>query len=660
MAEGDRQTESRIAVASDAAARPRLSLLVMGELGVSTYPLPERGTVTIGRAERCEVPISDSQLSREHARILLGDDVRILDLGSSNGTRVGDRQIAPNLPVVLALGDVISLGRTVVVLQPTSAERRPRQLWSHGYFESRLEEECARAETRKMTFAVLRVRFGVTSPPSVLEARLSESLGPEPVVGSYAPAEYEALLADVSPEDAEQRASDLAVTLTAAGTSPEVGVACYPRDGRTPEALVARAGRRHRLPDAPLTDGPPSHIPAYGAISRLRPIVERFAVGTIPVLVLGETGVGKDVLATMIHHLSPRAARPFVCLNCAALPECLFESELFGHERGAFTGATSAKAGLLESASGGTVFLDELAEMPLSAQAKLLRVIDQSEVLRLGATRPRSIDVRFVAATNRDLEREVERGSFRQDLYFRLNAAVIVVPPLRERIGEIAPLAATFVAQACRDLGRTPAPKISAEAMALLERHSWPGNIRELRNAMERAVLLARDHDIGVAELAHEKMGRKLPGAGEPRSSPSLPPPPMPSGLPGATRIPSVAPPPSFAPVSTRPPSFAPVSTRPPSFAPVAARPPSFAPPSPYDPFSAARATTQRSATIPLHVQSRVASAVARDPEAAKLVAVLDACDWNQSRAAIELGISRRTLVSHLSAYGLTRRRGPA
>jgi transcriptional regulator with GAF, ATPase, and Fis domain len=139
----------------------------------------------------------------------------------------------------------------------------------------------------------------------------------------------------------------------------------------------------------------------------------------------------------MIHRLSPRAARAYVCINCAALPDSLLESELFGYERGAFTGATSAKPGLLESARGGTVFLDEVAEMPLSAQAKLLRVFDQGEVLRLGANRPRPIDVRFIAATNRDLEVEVERGRFREDLYFRLAATAIVVPPLRDRVAEI-------------------------------------------------------------------------------------------------------------------------------------------------------------------------------------------------------------------------------
>ena len=586
MAEGDRKTESRIPISGP--DRPRLSLLVMSEQGVFTHALPDRGTVTIGRAARCEVLVSDALLSREHARLRIGDIVEIEDLGSSNGTRVGSRQLAANEAATLALGDVVSIGSTVLVLQPATANQRPRQLWSHGYFESRLEEECARAAQARTTFAVLRVRFDLDAEPTALESRLSACLGPERVVGSYAPSEYEVLLTDVSPELAEREAKKLMAQLANEGALSDVGVACYPRDGRTPEALVACAGRRRA---GSARDAVAPDIPASGALARLSPIVERFAVGTIPVLVLGETGVGKDVLATMIHRLSPRSTRPYVCLNCAALPEQLLESELFGYERGAFTGATAAKAGLLESANGGTVFLDEVAEMPLAAQAKLLRVLDQGEVLRLGATRPRSIDVRFVAATNRDLVLEVERGRFREDLYFRLAAAAIVVPPLRERVAEIAPLAVTFVAEACRELGRTRAPQILPAAMALLERHSWPGNIRELRNAMERAVLLSGDGDIGIDQLAHEQMGRKLRGDSR------------------AETLPSMA----------------------------------------------------RVSAPPLHVQARVQNAgdtLTRDPEAVRLMAVLDACDWNQTKAATELGISRRTLVSRLTAYGLTRRRG--
>jgi two-component system response regulator AtoC len=607
--ERDRKTEGRILV--NPQDRPRLSLLVMSERGVFTYPLPEEGIVRIGRAEQCEVTIADAQLSREHARLLVGDVVEIVDLGSSNGTRLGGEDLVPNYPVPLPPGDVVSMGGTVLILQRSSAERRPRQLWSHGYFESRLEEECARAEQRKTTFAVLRVKFDPQTAPGVIESRLSAGLRPDHVVGSYAPGEYEVLLTDLSPDDAEREAQRLMTTLSSEGLSPEIGIACYPRDGHTPEALLAIS--RHRPSDSSKLE-----LPAGGSLTRLRSIAERFAAGNIPVLVLGETGVGKDVLSAMIHRLSRRAANPYVCINCAALPEALLESELFGYERGAFTGAIAAKAGLLESARGGTVFLDEVAEMPLAAQAKLLRVLDQGEVLRLGATRPRAIDVRFIGATNRDLELEVERGRFREDLYFRLAAAAIVIPPLRERVAEIAPLARTFVRKACRDLSRPRVPRILPEALALLEQHSWPGNIRELRNAMERAVLLANDADIGVAQLPKEKMGRKLrtPGVPFERRSEQM--------RQALGRVPD----------STRPPSIPPP-----------------------DPLATTVAASRRSTAPPLHVNARVTEMLARDPEAAKLLAVLDACEWNQTKAALELGISRRTLVSRLSAYGLTRKR---
>jgi two-component system, NtrC family, response regulator AtoC len=253
-------------------------------------------------------------------------------------------------------------------------------------------------------------------------------------------------------------------------------------------------------------------------------------------------------------------------------------------------------------------------------------VLDQGEVLRLGATRPRPIDVRFIAATNRDLELEVERGRFREDLFFRLAAAAIVVPPLRERVMEIAPLARTFVRQACRELARARVPRILPEAMALLEQHSWPGNIRELRNAMERAVLLAGDADIGIAVLPHEKMGRKL------RSSGSV------SGERRASEQMRAAQAQAQALDIGRPLSM-----------------PSLPPPG--DPRSQTLSPSSRSTAPPLHVSARVADVLARDPEASRLLAALDECDWNQTKAAAKLGVSRRTLVSRLTAYGLTRKR---
>jgi two-component system response regulator AtoC len=236
------------------------------------------------------------------------------------------------------------------------------------------------------------------------------------------------------------------------------------------------------------------------AMLELHRMIDRVAPAGVNVLVLGETGVGKDVVASLIHERSPRHDRPFVKLNCATLCESLLETELFGHERGAFTGATAAKKGLLETADGGTVLLDEVGELPLTVQAKLLRAIEAREVIRVGALRSQAIDVRFVAATNRDLEEEARRGTFRLDLFYRLETVQLRVPALRERRAEILPLARQFLRQACQqfDLGPRSLSETACEALLA---NPWPGNIRQLRNLIERAALLGRTPLIDRADL---------------------------------------------------------------------------------------------------------------------------------------------------------------
>ncbi len=261
------------------------------------------------------------------------------------------------------------------------------------------------------------------------------------------------------------------------------------------------------------TARPPSEPPELDAgMRRVRTFVETVAKTAIPVLLLGETGVGKGMIAEAVHRRSPRAEGPFVRLNCAALAETLLESELFGHERGAFTGATQAKPGLLESAAGGSVLLDEVGDMPLATQAKLLHALEHGEVLPVGGVRPRPIDVRFIAATNRDLQACVAAGSFRQDLYFRLNAVTITVPPLRERRAEIPGLARAFIREAAAQLGR-PAMRLTEAASRWLLDYPWPGNVRELRNLMVRATLFAPGDVIGVEHLAHEEPAAVRPVA---------------------------------------------------------------------------------------------------------------------------------------------------
>jgi DNA-binding NtrC family response regulator len=226
------------------------------------------------------------------------------------------------------------------------------------------------------------------------------------------------------------------------------------------------------------------------AMRELYALVQRVASSSIPVLVVGETGVGKEVIAAELHRRSSRADRPYLRINCAALPEQLLESELFGHEKGAFTGAASAKPGLFEVAHGGTILLDEVAEIPVAMQAKLLRALDEHKVMRVGAVTATPFDARFVAATNRDLNAEIARGTFREDLFFRLAAVTIAIPPLRDRPDEIVPLALAVAGEAWRRDGRSGRPKLTSAAIDALRRHRWPGNVRELRNVVERAIVV--------------------------------------------------------------------------------------------------------------------------------------------------------------------------
>jgi DNA-binding NtrC family response regulator len=236
--------------------------------------------------------------------------------------------------------------------------------------------------------------------------------------------------------------------------------------------------------------GFPRIVGESDAIKRAVSETQRVAQTSTTVLLLGESGTGKELFARAVHHLSPRRENSFVAINCAAIPETLIESELFGHERGAFTGATERRPGKFELASGGTVFLDEIGELPVAAQGKLLRVIEEKVVDRIGGRAPVPVDVRVVAATNRDLQSASERGEFRRDLYFRLAVFPIQIPPLRERDDDVVLLARHFAAQLGRELRRREAA-LTDEAVAALRTHAWPGNVRELENVIERAVVIA-------------------------------------------------------------------------------------------------------------------------------------------------------------------------
>jgi two-component system, NtrC family, response regulator AtoC len=322
-------------------------------------------------------------------------------------------------------------------------------------------------------------------------------------------------------------------------------------------------------------------------------VVDLVGKGDLSVILLGETGAGKDVIADAVHRRSVRASGAYVRVNCAALPDALLESELFGYERGAFTGAVQAKPGLLEVADGGTLFLDEIAELPLAMQAKLLRVLESREVTRVGGLKSRAIDVRFICATNRDLLALVRQGAFRQDLYFRLNGISLVIPPLRQRRAEIAPLAQAFVAHACRD-GHRPVLPISHEAMLLLQAHMWPGNVRELRNVVERAVTLCTGSTIDVHHLPPPEAAFGPSSGVDPLQRPTIPAGPGDPGIPSAPE------------------------------------------------------------TMPQGLHDAVRHA-AQSIERRRIAEAMDRCGGNQTRAAQMLRVSRRTLVARLTEYGFAR-----
>jgi DNA-binding NtrC family response regulator len=266
------------------------------------------------------------------------------------------------------------------------------------------------------------------------------------------------------------------------------------------KTLLERENRRLRFHAARGRSG--EILTRSPAMAKILATLQKVSAASTPVLIEGESGVGKELLAQYLHRVSPRAEGAFVDLNCAAVPAALLESELFGHERGAFTGAASEKPGLVEVADGGTLFLDEVGEMAAEIQTKLLRVLDSGSFYRVGATRKRRADFRLVAATNRDLRADVAAGRFRKDLFYRIHGVRVLVPPLRERPEDIAVLAEQF----CRAL--PVARRFSPEALATLKAHDWPGNVRELRFAVERAGLLAEHEVIGREDLPPEIVER--------------------------------------------------------------------------------------------------------------------------------------------------------
>jgi DNA-binding NtrC family response regulator/pSer/pThr/pTyr-binding forkhead associated (FHA) protein len=599
------------------AARPRLQLVVVGPGVVATHAVPEEGELLVGRGEGAQVRVADAFASRQHARLVAeGGRHYVEDLGSANGTRIRQASIPPGHRVEIEVGETIELGSTILVLKPATPVEGAWPMQTPRSFEAELEAALAQtaAAGRVATVARLRVIEGF------LGERIAEIahavLKPGDLLGAYGPAEYALLLGGTEVGVARTRLGRLEAALRADGTRAITAAVGYPIDGRDGATLLARAA------DALAAEGgrAPGGLAVVVQDPRMRKLYELAqlaAGGTLTVLVLGETGVGKDVMAHMVHRLSPRADKPFLRIDCAALSSGLLESELFGYERGAFTGAAQAKPGLIESAPGGTVFLDEIGELPLALQAKLLCVLETREVTRVGGLKGRPVDVRFVAATNRDLEQEVAAGRFRKDLYFRLNGFSLFVPPLRERRGEIPFLARALTGQICERLDRPTQPALSAAAVAALELHPWPGNVRELRNVMERAVLLCRGEEILPEHLLFETAGAE----------------PLP------TSEPAPASPASAAPVAA--PAPAPIAT------------PAETAPAP--------APERRDPAIvdPVNAPTIRAFGPRRDlvEEKRRIEEALAACAGNQSRAAKLLGMPRSTFVLRLDEFGISRPR---
>lgn len=477
--------------------------LVVEEGSSSVFVLPPKPEILIGRSLDVDLHIRQGSVSRIHARLVRQQDaLHVQDLGSHNGINVNGDRVEGSRPVYP--GDVIAIGNVFLIVQGRAPAVTRQLLSDRATLRQRLCEEIERAVRFNRRVSLLHVELGPS--PSVmteLATRLHPILRPFDVIATPGPGQLAVLLPDLSGEELTDLARQL---LAALSTEARAGYSTCPADGQDADTLLFLSRQAARVENGAILNGAEA-TPAFRSIGgheilvadpamrRMYELLERLGPSLLPVLIQGETGSGKEIAAAVLHDSSARRGHRMLAINCAALPESLAESELFGHERGAFSGAHTQKAGLLESAPGGTVFLDEIAELPLSIQAKLLRTLETRRVVRLGETKERPIDIRLVAATHRNLETEVKAGRFRQDLYFRLCAAVVYLPPLRQRTVEIPMLARLFLRAARQRLGRSPL-SISDHAMALLMAHPWPGNVRELQNDMEFLAAVVQDETV--------------------------------------------------------------------------------------------------------------------------------------------------------------------
>ncbi len=500
--------------------------------------VPATGELVIGRGPDAGCSIDDALVSRAHAQLLATPDgLRLTDLGSRHGTVLnGERLVEPR---IVRGGDVIGIGATLFVVRHAHPVR-PRSVLVATAFTARLAEELARCVEYERECSVLYLR-STAGDMAELAPALGAGLRTIDTLAILGKRHAGAILPELDADEAYAVAEQLGAAF---GGQIAVGVGTAPYDGIDADAVLAGARRACelareraivRVSDTATTLSVPPHTIILGdpAMAELYELARRVARSSIPVLIRGETGVGKELAAAVVHAASPRAGKPFISVNCAAIPESLAESELFGHAKGAFSGALAAKTGLVEAADGGTLFLDEIGELAPVTQAKLLRVLENGEVLRVGEVTPRKVDLRIVAATNRDLQHEIATGAFRSDLYFRLGAARLELPPLSERPRDLALLAPAILRAACARLGREPLELSCAAAIALF-RYRWPGNVRELRHALEYAAAATPDVartiepwrlPPAIAASARAERDRVAPPPGAP------PPPPPPGGF---------------------------------------------------------------------------------------------------------------------------------
>ncbi|HTR53943.1 MAG TPA: sigma 54-interacting transcriptional regulator [Kofleriaceae bacterium] len=472
------------------------------------FELPQSGEVVIGRGDSAELRLRDQSVSRRHAILKITKrSVMLTDLGSHNGTFVNGSRIATERE--LHSGDSVAICAATLVLF-TSARTTSGSRWlPYLQLRDRIEQEVERALRYERPFALLCGLLARDADHEHAQRALVALRGLD--VCSWVDATQFLILApETDPDHVPEMARRLREAL--GDLDVKIGYSVCPMDGGDAELLVvgaraAAAGTSGTAVAGVTTSlrtyriGNRNAIVADPAMARLYALVDRLARVDLPVLITGETGTGKELAATMLHERSPRRGKPLVALNCAAISETLVESELFGHERGAFSGAHATKQGLLESGDGGTVFLDEIGELSLAIQAKLLRVLEAQRLTRVGDVREREINVRLVAATNRSLQDEVDTGRFRKDLYFRLSGATLAVPPLRDRKRELPLLAELFLSEACRIASRG-AVVLAPDALQALEAYRWPGNVRELKNVMEYCAATVPDHTITAAHLA--------------------------------------------------------------------------------------------------------------------------------------------------------------